>query len=283
MTTQDDKLAADVKAVAPKATSLATDIAAHCMAFEQSPEYSAMIQRHVSNLYDKAIEETFEWGDFPRAVKKALEEALPANISQMVDLPRYNILIAKKLEESWALNAVGERLTAGMQKMVLDFVKSEETPKYIKASDLWKAYINEHKEEAAAQGWERPEVLMEMGDHDTFRVGIDEEPASERSSSSFSSSSRDKTHPFQFKDNLYFMRVGEYEGDGRQRSKVWTEVDGLPVYSLYSGEVDGNTLGKKIITFRGDYGKLVAALYYGDSLLLLDENDADEVYYPDRY
>lgn len=275
----NEKQAANPAPIKPKATSLAADIAAHCLAFEQSPEYSAMLQQHVFSLYDKAIKETFEWGDFPRAVKKALEDALPANISQMVDLPRYNILIAKKLEESWALNAVGERLTAGMQKMVLDFVKSEETPKYIKASDLWKAYINEHKEEAAAQGWERPEVLMEMGDHDTFRVGIDEEPASELSSS-FNSSSRDKTHPFQFKDNLYFMRVGEYEGNGRQRSKVWAEVDSLPVYSLYSGEVDGDTLGKKIITFRGDFEKLVAALYYGDSLLLLDENDSEDLYYP---
>ncbi|WP_145517650.1 hypothetical protein [Yersinia mollaretii] len=278
----DEKQIANPALSEPKATSLAADIAAHCLAFEQSPEYSAMIQRHVSSLYDKAIKETFEWGDFPRAVKKALEEALPANISQMVDLPRYNILMAKKLEESWALNAVGERLTAGMQKMVLDFVKTDETPKYIKASDLWKAYINEHKEEAASEGWERPEVLMEMGDHDTFRVGIDQEPASERSSL-YGSSKCPKTHPFEFKDNLYFMRVGEYEGNGRHQEKVWAEVDDLPVYSLYSGEVNGYSLGKKVITFRGDYEKLVAALYYGDSLLLLDEHDADEVYYPDCY
>lgn len=275
----NEKQAANPAPIKPKATSLAADIAAHCLAFEQSPEYSAMLQRHVSSLYDKAIKETFEWGDFPRSVKKALEEALPANISQMVDLPRYNILMAKKLEESWALNAVGERLTTGMQKMVLDFIKSEETPKYIKASDLWKAYLAQYAEEAASEGWERPEVLMEMGDSGVFRVGIDKEPASERSSS-FSSSRSDKTHPFEFKDNLYFMRVGEYEGSGRHQEKVWAEVDDLPVYSLYSGQIGGEVLGKKVITFRGDFEKLVAALYYGDSLLLLDENDAEDLYYP---
>lgn len=275
----DEKQAANPAPIKPKATSLAADIAAHCLAFEQSPEYSAMLQRHVSSLYDKAIKETFEWGDFPRSVKKALEEALPANISQMVDLPRYNILMAKKLEESWALNAVGERLTTGMQKMVLDFIKSEETPKYIKASDLWKAYLAQYAEEAASEGWERPEVLMEMGDSDVFRVGIDKEPASERSSL-YGSSRKDKTHPFEFNDNLYFMRVGVYNGESRQRERVWAEVDDLPVYSLYSGQIGGEVLGKKVITFRGDFEKLVAALYYGDSLLLLDENDAEDLYYP---
>lgn len=267
----------------PKTTSLATDIAAHCLAFEQSPDYSAMLQKHVANLYEKTIKETLDWGDFPRAVKKALESALPANISDMVDLPRYNILMAKTLEESWTLNAVGEQLTAGMQKIVLDFIKSEQTPKYIKASDLWEAYVEQHKEEAAQEGWERPEVLMEMSEHDGFRMGIEKEPAGE--SSSLFSSPRTKTHPFQFTDNLYFSREGEYieiEGQRRQE-KVWAEVDGLPVYSLYSGKLDGDVIGKKVITFRGKFEKLVAALYYGDSLLLLDESDADEVYYPNNY
>ncbi len=279
----DEKQTVNPALSEPKATSLAADIAAHCLAFEQSPEYSAMIQRHVSSLYDKAIKETFEWGDFPRAVKKALEEALPANISQMVDLPRYNILIAKKLEESWALNAVGEQLTAGMQKMVLDFVKPDETPKYIKASDLWKAYIEEHKEEAAHEGWERPEVLMEMSENDVFRVGIEKEPASESSSLYSSSRNNKKTHAFEFTDNFYFMRKGEYVDSKGRMDKIMQEVDGFPVYELYSGQVDGDALGKKVIMFRGEFEKLAGALYYGDSLLVLDESDADEVYYPDRY
>ncbi|BFI54153.1 Uncharacterised protein [Yersinia similis] len=279
----NEKLAAIAATTQPKATSLATDIAAHCLAFEQSPEYSTMLQKHVSSLYEKTIRETFEWGDFPRAVKKALEEALPANISEMVNLRRYNILMAKKLEESWTLNAVGERMTGSMQKMVLDFVKSEETPKYIKASDLWKAYIEEHKEEAAHEGWERPEVLMEMGEGDVFRVGIEKEPASESSSLYSSSRNNKKTHAFEFTDNFYFMRKGEYVDSKGRMDKIMQEVDGFPVYELYSGQVDGDALGKKVIMFRGEFEKLVGALYYGDSLLVLDESDADEVYYPDCY
>ncbi|CAM3486289.1 hypothetical protein YEEN111655_13320 [Yersinia entomophaga] len=45
----------------PKTTSLATDIAAHCLAFEQSPDYSAMLQKHVANLYENTIKETLDW------------------------------------------------------------------------------------------------------------------------------------------------------------------------------------------------------------------------------
>ncbi|WP_154715582.1 hypothetical protein [Pectobacterium fontis] len=51
----------------------------------------------------------------------------------------------------------------------------------------------------------------------------------------------------------------------------------------YSGKCDGDILGKKVIAFYTRFEKLVAALYYGDSLLALDQDDADEVYYPSDY
>lgn len=276
MNTQDDKLKADIAAVAPVASSLATDIAAHCAAFEKSPEYSAMIGKHVSALYESAIKDTFSWGDFPRAVKTALESALPANITEMVDLPRYNLLLAKELEAQWAGNAIGEQITGSMQKLVLDFVKSHEVPKYIKASALWEAYIEEHKEEAAHEGWERPEVLMEHSEYGSFCVGLDKEPFVSQSWSS----AKKNEYPFQFKDNLYFSAQTTSEGEGRDRKKAPELHDGHPVYSLYSGQVDDDVLGKKVISFSGKFQKLVAALYYGESLLVLDCDDADDVYYP---
>lgn len=276
MNTQDDKLKADLAAVAPVATSLATDIAAHCAAFEQSPEYSAMIGKHVAALYEGAIKDTFRWGNFPDAVKKALESALPANITEMVDLPRYNLLLAKELETLWAGNAVGEQITGSMQALVLNFVKSHNVPKYIKASALWEAYTEEHKEEAAHDGWERPEVLMEHSEHGTFSIGLDKKPFV----SSGYSSSRAKTHVHQFNDNLYFMKVKNREGEGRDQTDVTEQHEGHDVYSLYSGQLDESVLGKQVMSFRGDFGKLVGALYYGESLLVLDCDEADEVYYP---
>lgn len=260
----------------PIAASLATDIAKHCAAFEQSPEYAEMIRAHVTKLYEKAIEDTFSWGDFPRAVKKALEQALPANISEMVDLPRYNLLMAKELAAQWEMNGVSERLVTGMKTMVLDFVKSHEVPKFIKASDLWSAYVDLHKEEAAHEGWARQEVLMEHTEHGSFVVGLEKEPYEEHSLYS----SRKKTYAHQFNNNLYFTKVQTHvDREG------WVDKlhDGKPAWRLYSGKLDDDTLGKEVVQFRSHFDKLVAALYYGDSLLILDADDADDIYYPNDY
>ncbi|RLM26540.1 hypothetical protein BIY29_05645 [Brenneria alni] len=257
------------------ATSLATDIAAHCIAFEQSPEYAEMIRSHVAKLYEKAIEDTFRWGTFPDAIKKALEEALPGNISKIVDLPRYNLLMAKELATQWKQDAVSDQLVTAMRDKVTTFISDHQIPKFIKASDLWAAFIEDHQEEAAQNGWQRPEVLMEYSEYGGFRVGLEKEPFEERSWSN----AKRKTHPFEFCDNLYFSQAVEYEDDKKKE----VTHDGHKCYSLYSGKCDGDTLGKKVIAFHSRFEKLVAALYYGDSLLALDQDDADEVYYPGDY
>lgn len=258
------------------ANSLATAIAAHCSEFEKSPEFADMVRKHVTSLYEEAIKDTFRWGEFPRAVKKALEEALPANISELVDLPRYNLLMAKELAATWEGNAVSERLVTSMREHVLEFVKSHEVPQYIKASDLWAAFVKDHEEEATHEGWEAPSVLMAYSDYGSFMVGLEKAP---EQSSSYSTRSRSKDHAFQFENNLYFTKQTAYE----DRETVDVLHDGKPVWRLFSGALEGDALGKKVHQFRSDFEKLVAALYYGDSLLVLDADDADEICYPGVY
>lgn len=258
------------------ANSLSAAIAAHCSQFEQSPEFAEMVRKHVTSLYEEAIKDTFRWGDFPKSVKKALEEALPANISDLVDLPRYNLLMAKELAATWEGNAVSERLVTSMREHVLEFIKSHEVPKFIKASALWAAFIEEHGEEATQEGWEAPSVLMTYSDYGSFMVGLEKQP---EQSSSYSSRSRSKDHAFQFENNLYFTKQTAYE----DHKTVDVLHDGKPVWRLFSGALEGDALGKKVHQFRGEFEKLVAALYYGDSLLVLDADDADEIYYPGAY
>lgn len=258
------------------ANSLASAIAAHCAEFEKSPEFADMVRKHVTSLYEEAIKDTFRWGEFPRAVKKALEEAMPANISDLVDLPRYNLLMAKELAATWEGNAVSERLVTSMREHVVEFVKWHEVPKYIKASDLWAAFVKEHEEEATQEGWESPAVLMAYSDYGSFMVGLEKAP---EQSSSYSTRSRSKDHAFQFANNLYFTKETNYE----DRVTVDVLHDGKPVWRLFSGALDGDALGKKVHQFRSDFERLVGALYYGDSLLVLDCDDADEIYYPGAY
>ncbi|RNM06934.1 hypothetical protein EF878_08830 [Dickeya undicola] len=60
--------------------------------------------------------------------------------------------------------------------------------------------------------------------------------------------------------------------------------EGNRVYSLFSGKLELNdVLGKKPVQFRTKFEKLVGAMYYGDSLLVLDESDPEDIYYPNDY
>lgn len=283
MSINDEKLAADVAATSPKASSLATDIAAHCAAFEQSPEYAEMIRTHVAKLYEEAIKDTFRWGKFPDSVKKALESALPGNITEMVDLPRYNLLLARTLQEQWAGNAVSERLVTQMQDLVKEFIEQDKTPKFIKASDLWAAFIDEHQEEAAHEQWEAPEVIIDFDEQSYgkyFQIGLCKEPATDSSASRRGLSRREKTHYFECDIYLGFRRVNE----SHERDAAPLMQDGFEVYSLYTGQLDGHdVLGKQAVQFRSKFERLVGALYYGDSLLVLDESDADDITYPSPY
>lgn len=237
-------------------TSLANAINEHCRQFEASDEFNQMIAKHVHDLYENAIKDTFRWGKFPDAVKAALVEALPANITEICDLPKYNLLLARTLDEQWKTNAISDRLVNQMQELVKDFIEQDQVPKYIKASDLWAAYIEEHSEEAAQEGWERPQVVIAEPDEEWLK------------------------NYFQCETYLCFRK----ETTREDRKDVPVLYDGQEVYSLYTGQLDGSdTLGKKPVQFRSKFEKLVGALYYGDSLLILDASDADEIYYPSAY
>lgn len=256
----------------PAADSLAADIAKHCAAFEQSPEYAEMINSHVRKLYEKAIEDTFRWGKFPDRVQKALEAALPANIETMVDLPRYNTMLAKALATEWEQKAISESITKQMQDVVLEFVKTKEIPQFIYASALWDAYIEQYQEEAAREGWEYPDAIMQFSDSDWFQVGLCKEPNKD----SAYGRGRRKTHVFEFDESLYFMQAREHVNG----ELVQISHDNKLCYKLAHGKVNGDELGKKIMSFRGRYEEMIAALYYGRSLLVLDASDADELCYP---
>lgn len=263
---------------ATNASSLANDINDHCRQFEASDEYHDMIRNHVRKLYEKTIEDTFRWGKFPDAVKKALEEALPANITEMVDMPRYNVLLARTLAEQWQANAVGEQLATQMQELVKEFIELDQTPKFITASALWQAYIEQHLDDAAHEGWERPKVIVADEDDNSwcnfFRIGFDKE---QEQTSRFG---REKTHYFQCETYLCFKQ----ETTREDRKDVPVMHDGHEVYSLFGGQLEhSDALGKKPVQFRTKFEKLVGALYYGGSLLVLDESDPDNIYYPSPY
>lgn len=255
----------------PGADTLANDIARHCRQFEQSDAYQEMLRKHVAALYETAIEGAFRWSDFSKTIRKALEESLPANISEMVDLPKYNLLLARTMAEQWETKAVGEQMVKQMQDLITNFVKEDSIPEFIKASELWQAYTESYAEEALHNGWESPHVVVsnDVGDG-FFYVGLDKEPQGS-SSSYLSRTVKDK--PYQCEVYLGFHHVI----DDRKQA---VQHDGHDVYTLFAGQLDNSdALGKKPVQFRDKFEKLVGALYYGNSKLI-DDMSAEDIYYP---
>jgi len=247
------------------ASSLAADIARHCAEFEKSDAYSEMILAAVKSLYEEAIKDTFRWGNFPKAVKEALESALPANISEIVDLPRYNLMMARALAESWETSAVSDQLVKQMQDLVIDFIKEDEIPEFIKASELWAAYIEQYQDEALHEGWEHPHVTVSDDDRGFVLVGFNKE-----------NKNRSRSHsdkPYMCEVYLGFHRVTD-----KDRKAV--KQDGDEFYTLYAGKLGhSDALGKKPVRFGSKFERLVGALYYGNSKLIMNE-DPTEIYYP---
>ncbi|WP_288078569.1 hypothetical protein [Pseudomonas sp.] len=259
--------------------SIAQAIEASCAEFEKSPAFQEMLNKHISGMYDSILNDVFRWGDFKKNTEKAISAALPANIGEVADLPRYNVLLAKELATAWESEAASTRVVEHMRDMMKEILTNEQAPKFIKASDLFAAFIEEHKEKALEEGWSSPTAIFEYADYhwcdsdEYLSIGLEEEPSD--SSSSFLSRRSSKNGAYQCKTYLSLHK--EKTGDSRSKEDVL--VDGHRVYSLHAGKLDDDTLGKKPVQFRSRFEKLIGALYYGDSLLVLDA-DADDIYYP---
>ncbi len=58
----------------------------------------------------------FRWGDFPNRVKEAIKGAMPANVSDFVDLAKYNSLVMSTLKTSWESSGVEDTVINQIQK-----------------------------------------------------------------------------------------------------------------------------------------------------------------------
>jgi len=251
-------------------SALAQNIADQCNQFEQSQEYKDMIQAAVRKLYTSALDDVFRWGDFPDRVKKALKNAMPANIEDFIDLAKYNTLMAKTIEDTWSENAISENASEATKKIVLDQIKSLDVPKFVLLSELMEAYIESNESEAAENHWERPDIFYQESDTEGYwYLGLD----THKDSTSWRS--KDKTHHFQYEQSLSFSP--------RKAKNEKIEHEGNSCFLLYSGKLDNDVLGKAATQFYSSFDKLVAALYYGNAYLVFDDVDFDSICYPNDY
>lgn len=247
-------------------TSMANDIAKAFEQYQQSEAYQKLITTHIEKMINDSLDTVFGWrGDFRKQFEETLKSAMPNNISSMVDLAKYNTLFAQSLQTTWADNALPDQVVKHAQKVVLEFTDKFKIPERITMTELINAFIEEHADDAAQDGWERPHTFLKWNECDRyFSFGIEEV----KEESSVWRSTKEKDFAHQFNNNIYLSPTGN-------------EHDGYKTYTVYSGRLGDTALGNsKIKTFYSNFEKLIACMYYGGTELVLDTEEVEDFYYP---
>lgn len=243
--------------------------------FATGDKPTEIIDKAVEKLFKDLVDEAFKsWGDFGQAVKASVKAAMPANVSDMFELTRYNTLIVNALRERWQSSVVTDDFLRRAQASLDEVINAEAIPKQVKLSDLLDAFVEQHREEAVENGWDSPRILIKDDDRGNLwhyiTIAFDKQPEESYQStsrSSYGSTSRAKREEYQL-DN---------------RISVWvkgTTDAGDPIGYVYSAQLEGKPVGRDFsITHRWE--RLVAALYFGVAELIVD-CDEHSVSYPGR-
>lgn len=255
-------------------SALAQNIAEQCKQFEESQEYKDMITGAVKKLYSSALDDVFRWGDFPSRVKDAIKNAMPSDVSDFVDLAKYNTLMLNTLKTTWSESGIQNHAIKQIQGLALETIEGFEVPEFVFMSDLFEAFIDANADSAAEENWEKPNVLMRESESVAgyWGIGFEEEP---EPNNRYSSS---KTYEFQFKNCLNIRAI--YTD---RKEKEFKTHDGHNCYELYAGKVSDNILGKEIVNPHSRYEKLICALYFGNAYLVWDDCNPEDLYYPHGY
>lgn len=262
----------DVKNNQQPELTLSALLTQRCVNFAASDKAVEMIDQGIEKMFKDLIGESFRsYGDFGKLLSDAFKAALPTNISAVVDLPSYNTLVINSMREAWTNSGVHTDMQQRVLELTKEFTSDEAIPKFILASDLWSAFVEDNKERACEEQWECPQVITSDPDNGYISVGL------EPNDDSGSRYSRSKTSPYEC--TVHLALSPQFNRDGRTKEALLH--DGHQVYELYSGSLDGSVLGKKVISAYSRFDKMIMALYYGGSFLAWDEApDADEMTYP---
>ena len=248
-------------------------LAERVTAYAKSERPQELIDAGIDKLFKDVVDDAFRsYGDFGKAIKEAVSKALPANVHDMFELTRYNALVAEALRQRWQAAAVSETLmvkaTAAIEEVLAnDFVTGE-----VSLSDLLKAFVDEHKETAAEERWERPEIRFEDGSIGTsqyLHIYFDPEPEdSHRAGHSYRSISG--RNNYELKHALNVQIQGE-----RESGSTWKGKELLG--SVYSAKLDEKKIAVDM-QIRSKWERMLASLYFGNATLVID-CDADDFSY----
>ncbi|WP_438455394.1 hypothetical protein [Vreelandella venusta] len=232
--------------------------------FTASERPKEIIDQHVEKMFASVIEDAFRsYGDMGKAVKEAIQAAMPGNVSDMVELTRYNNLISNAMKEKWEQSGVASDMVRRAHEAIDEAVSEMEVPEFVSLRKLLESFVEEHDEEAMENGWEAPRIEIEESDilDGYYHIYFDKDP----------SKSRFSTRSVYRLDNMLAVRTREVE-----------KHDDHDTGEVYAAQIDNDIMGKKMGVWNSPWKKQMVALYYGGAKLIID-CDADDFSYPHCY
>lgn len=239
--------------------------------FTKSDEPKKIIDEAVKSLFSNLIEDVFcSFGDFGRQMKASINKALPQNLEEIAELPKYNKLIIDALRNEWNTSGVEKQFIDQTTEAMQKFLNEDKAPEVIFLSDLLNTFIEENEDQAMENGWEKPSLIIDENDgysissSKTCHIYFDEQPQ----------------NPFSVQKSKYEL-VNNLAGHLTEKT---IERNGLtfPIYKIYSARFEGINMSKLLKHNCSKFESMMIALYCGSSTLALD-CQADDIYYPNHY
>lgn len=133
-------------------------LAERVTAFANSDKPVEIIDEHVKKMFTNVVDNCFgRYGDMGKQVEEAIKAALPANLTEIFELTRYNAMIAAALKEKWENSGVEADMVRLAQKQIDEVLNKDAMPEVISLQALLEAFVEDHKESAAEEHWEAPD------------------------------------------------------------------------------------------------------------------------------
>ncbi|MGW7235687.1 hypothetical protein ACWGIE_21235 [Pseudomonas fulva] len=240
--------------------------------YAQSDRARKLIDQGVESMFKDVVKDTFRsYGDFGKAVQEAIKAALPANVTDMFELQRYNALVANALRERWEAAALQSTVLDQAEKAIAEVMDGEGLLSgEVSLKGLLDEFVNEHREKAAEEHWMNPEIRFEetmSGRSEFLYIGFDPEPEDSRAMPSW------RTDPpgiYSLRNSLHVHIVGSRKPDE-------SHLPTVQVAEVLSAKLDDKRIAVNM-RIRSKWERMLASLYFGNAVLLIDCDPDDFSY-----
>lgn len=240
-------------------------LAERVTAYADSERPKELIDAGIDKLFKDVVDDAFRsYGDFGKAIKEAVAQALPAKVENMFELGRYNALVANALKQRWEAAATESTLLSQAHKAIDEVLDQGFLAGEVSLRMLLDEFIEKHKEEATENHWEGPEIRFEENG-DYLHIYFDPEPEED-----YRNGYRSTRSQYELKHAIHLRITGK-----KETGITWAPFN--LIGKVYSAKLDDKKIATNMQIYT-QWERMLASLYFGDATLVVD-CDPDDISY----